>query len=349
MNRASIARNASRLASTLAIFAALAACGGGGGDDSGDVDITDDPAPSLPTALKFGIGTKDSAPLTFASSIDTTTVTIAYPLLGFSGTWDRAASAYTLVGATGVNSSPVPPLLGTFSNQIVETLTWTGDGSPTAGKLEQITPASNAAFFVPEPVQTTIAGNLLTLSYPGETSPPPLDWDSYLGLWVDDTQIDPWRLASFGGATLSLAIERIRMVLDLMAFINANDIAISAAGANGLVTNCSPRPGAATGTRRIALANADGELNPGDGLVVTYSNCWLDDATDDVDQLLDGAITLNGYIENATDAGAFVSTGFDEFRFDSLEVRETETVGSVVNVDPTAVVTSGTLTLFVQP
>lgn len=346
MNRASIARNASRLASTLAIFATLAACGGGG-DDGGTIDITDDAAPPLPAVLKFGIGTKDSAPLTFSSSVDTTTVTIAYPLLSFGGTWDRGSGAYTLAGSTGVNSSPVPPLFGNFGNQIVETLAWTGDGSPTAGKLEQITPAGNA-FFLPDPVQTTIVGNVLTLSYPNET-PLDLDWDSYLNLWVDDTQIDPWRLASFGGATLSLAIERIRMILDLMAFINANDTAISAAGANGLVTNCSPRPGAATGTRRIALANPDGELNPGDGLIVTYSDCWIDDATDDVDQLLDGSITLSGYIENATDAGVFVSTGFDEFRFESLEVRETETVGSVVNVDPTAVVTSGTLTLFVQP
>lgn len=350
MISASIFRDASRLVLMLAISAALGACGSGGDDvddDGGDVDITDEPAPPLPALVKFGIGTKDGAPLTFTANLDTTAVVIAYPLLGFGGTWDRNAGAYSLTGGTSVSTTPSPPLFGGFSNQIVDPLAWVGYNPPSAGKLEQITPAGNP-FFLPDPVQATFGSVGVRLTYPSET-PLDVDWDTYVNLWLDDTQIDAWRLASFGGATMSLAIERVRMILDLMAFINANDMAISAAGSTGLVTACSPRPGAATGTRRIALANPDGEFNPGDDLVVTYENCWIDDPTDDIDQLLDGSITLSGYIENVTDAGDFVSTGFDEFRFDSLKVRETETVGSVVNVDPASVVTTGTLTLFVQP
>lgn len=338
---------AARLLPLLVVCAALSACGGGGGDDGGDVDVADDPAPPLPAVVRFGVGTKDAAPLTFTAGIGPAPVAIAYPLLGFSGTWNRTADAYTMAGNTAVNSSPVPPLFGSFNNQIVEALAWVGSRSPTAGKLEQITPAGSP-FFLPNPVQSTVTANGVTLTYPGQASLV-VDFDTFIALWADDTQPVPWRVASFGGTAMALAVDRVRMALDLMAFVNANDTAISAAGAAGLQTACSPRPGAAAGTRRVALADPDGELNPGDGLVVTYTNCWVDDPTNDIDQLLDGTIRLNNYIENATGARAFVSTGFDELRFESLTMRETETAGGTVSVDPTAIVTTGTLSLFVEP
>jgi hypothetical protein len=133
------------------------------------------------------------------------------------------------------------------------------------------------------------------------------------------------------------------MVLDLMATINANDLRISAAG--GYVTACSPRPGAATGTRTIALANQDGQLNPGDSIVVTYRDCWIDDATDDIDLLWNGTITMSGYIENKSP----FSTGFEEIRFNGLAEYETITSAGTVTVEPLALVTNGTMTLFVTP
>lgn len=332
-------------AAALALVASLSACGGGGGGD-GDGNgngITDDPAPPMPSIVTFGIGTKDDARLTFSASIESVPVTISYPLLGFNGSWNRTTQSYTLNGATGVASAPSPPLFGSFANQIVETLAWTGDNEPTTGKIENSTPAGNA-FFLPQAVQSTIIGGGLTLTYPGEV-PLAVDRDTYLNLWTDDARPEWWRLASFGGASLGLALDRIRLILDLMAFVNGNDLAISGAGAAGLETACSPRPGAATGSRRIALADPDGELNPGDDLVVTYTNCWIDDPADDVDVLLNGTIRLNGYIENASP----VSTGFDEFRFDALAEQETGTNGGVVTVDPIVVTTTGTLTLFVTP
>jgi hypothetical protein len=327
-------------AAAMVIVAGLSGCGGGGGDspDGGDVEITDDPAPPMPVAVNFGIGTKAGAPLTLTSG----PISISYPLLSFNGTWDRNAKAYTLSGGTGTSSGP--SLFGTFASQLVEPLAWVGSTLPTRGKIESITPAGNS-FFLPDPVQSTVTSTGLTLTYPGVT-PLAVDWDRYIGLWAEvPEQPDHWRLASFGGATVALAIERMTVVLELMAFINGNDQAIAASGAAGLVTACSPRPGASTGTRRIALTNPDGEFNPGDGLTVTYNNCWIDDPADDVDILRNGTITLSLYIENATP----FSTGFDEFRFDALTDQETETAGGVVTVDPTAIVTTGTLTLFVTP
>lgn len=110
------------------------------------------------------------------------------------------------------------------------------------------------------------------------------------------------------------------------------------------MTSCSLQPGTTTpGTRKIALANPHGELNPGDDLIVTYTNCWLDDPADTYDVLLDGTITMNGYIENSTP----FSTGFDEFRFDSLVERET--ANGIVDPTSPPVTTTGTLTLFVTP
>lgn len=333
-------RIAPRLLSAFAIAIMVAACGGGGDSDGGGggVDITDDPAPPMPTTVTFNVGTKDSARLTLTAD----GISIAYPLLAYNGTWNRTAQAWTLSGRTGVDSGPA--LFGAFQVASVVPVSWTGDSPPTSGKLEFITPAGNS-FFLPQLVQATFDTGTppVLLTYGPSTIR--YDWDAYLSLWPDDTQPREWRLASFGGTVSFLVADRTQLILDLMAYINANDTRIASAGAAGLVTDCSPRPGAATGTRKIALANPDGELNPGDGLVVTYTNCWVDDPTDNIDLLYNGSITLNGYIENKTP----FSTGFDEFRFNSLSEQETETVGSVVNVDPLPIVTTGTMTLFVTP
>jgi hypothetical protein len=315
----------------------LAACGGGD-DDSGPTAIADEAAPPMPTTVNFNIGTKDTARLTF--TVDG--VSIAYPLLRYTGTWNRTAQAWTLRGSTGVDSGTM--LFGAFSVQVIEALNWTGDDAPSSGKMEFVTPAGNS-FFPGQTVQATIDSNPQPILLTFGTATIRYDWDSYLMVWPDDTQPNQWRLASFGGTASALAAESGRMVLELMAFINANDLRIATAGAAGLDTACSPRPGASTGTRKIALANPDGELNPGDGLIVTYSNCWIDDPTDNIDLLFNGSITLTGYIENRSP----FATGFDQITFNSLAENETETAGQVVTVVQPPVVTTGTMTLFVTP
>jgi hypothetical protein len=339
MRTASALRNAPGLITAIAISVLLAACGGGG-DDGGSaaVDVSDEPAPPMPTTVNFNIATKDSARLTFAAD----GISIAYPLLKFSGTWNRTAQTWRLTGSTGVDSGSM--LFGAFSAQVIEPLTWSGDKPPATGKLEFITPAGNS-FFPGQTVQTTIDSDPQPILLTYNTESIRYDWDSYLLAWADTMTPSQWRLASFGMTASALVADRGRIVLELMAFINANDLRISAAGAAGLDTACSPRPGAATGTRKIALANPDGELNPGDGLIVTYTNCWLDEPTNDIDLLYNGSITLSGYIENKTP----FSTGFDEFRFNSLAENETTTVAGVVTVVQPPVVTTGTMTLFVTP
>ena len=334
MHSAFSLRGAPGLFTAIVISVFLAACGGGG-DDAVDIEDTKQ---QMPTTVNFNIGTKDSARLTF--SVDG--VSIAYPLLKYSGTWNRTAQAWTLRGSTGVDSGPM--LFGAFSVQVIEALNWAGDSAPSSGKMEFVTPAGNS-FFPGQTVQTTIDSNPQPILLTFGAATIRYDWDSYLLVWPDDTQPDQWRLASFGGTASALAAESGRMVLELMEFIYANDVRISTAGAAGLDTACSPRPGAATGTRKIALANQDGELNPGDGLIVTYSNCWIDDPADNIDLLFNGSLTLTGYIENRSP----FATGFDQITFNSLTENETETAGQVVTVVQPPVVTTGTMTLFVTP
>lgn len=348
MGIASVPGAMARRSATLVVAALLGACGGGGGDDV--VVDTDDPAPSLPTIVKFGIGTKATAPLTVTA---TGVGVVAYPSLGFNGEWNRAASAFTLGGGTGVSSGAT--LYGDMTERIAEPLRWVaapepwiGDNIPTEGKLETETPLSNTNFpgYL---VQTAISSTGLTLSYQSSTLALP-DWGAFEDLWEDPATPAEWQLASFGGSTLSLAIDRSRLVLDLMAYVNARDREIAAAGAAGIEAPCDLPPGSTTrGSRKIALANPDGQLNPGDSLVMTYTDCWLDDPGDNVDIWLEGTVVLSGYIENADDSGALVSTGFDEFRFESLKSRDTETVGGALIPDDLELVTTGTMTLFVTP
>lgn len=325
---------ARRLLSALAIAMLVVACGGGDDGGGGGIDITDDPAPPMPTSINYGFGTKDAAPLAFSAD----GISLSYPLLQFRGTWNRTANTWTMTGSTGVHSGA--QLFGNFGVQAVEPLQFSADGTPVAGKLEFITPAGNS-FFLSQPVQVTLSSTSALVAYGTTTAS--FGWDDFLLLWPDTAQPDAYRLASFGTTTSALAADRGKMVLDLMAVINANDLKISAAG--GYVTACSTPPGAVAGSRTIALANPDGELNPGDGIVVTYANCWVDDPSDSIDLLWNGKITMSGYIETRSP----FSTGFDEIRFDGLAENETETVGGAVNIVQPAILTNGTLTLFVTP
>jgi len=322
---------------------ALSACGGGG--DDGDGGGTDEPAPPMPTVIKYGIGTKQGDELKFSSAIESINVAISYPSLDVGGTWNRGTQAYTLSGSTNVGNIPAPPLFGPFRTTVVEPLAWIGSNSPSAGKIENVT-LDGSVLSLADPVQSTVTPTGFRLTYPGQTARD-VDAATYLNLWVVVQEPDWWRLASFGGATLSLALEPIRQILDLMAFINGNDLKIAAAGAAGLVTSCSLQPGKSTpGTRKIALENPDGALNPGDTLVVTYTDCWIDNPTDDVDALVNGTVRLVNYIENAS-AGTFVSTGFREIRFESLTQRET--LNGIVDTTVPPITITGTLSLFVTP
>lgn len=333
-NTSLVARSGARFLSAIAIAMLVAACGGGddNGGGGGGTIIADDPAPPMPSTVNFGIGTKDAARL----SVSVDTVAIAYPALQFQGTWNRTANTWTLRGSTNVESGA--QLFGAFRVQAIEPLEFTGTDSPSRGKLEFTTlvfPAQSvqAAFSLSDPPVLTVYG-LERKTW---------QWDAFLLVWTDTLQPSHWRLASFGTTASGLVVDRGQLVLDLMATINANDLKI--AGGGGYETACSPRPGASTGTRRIALANPDGQLSPGDTVVVTYTNCWIDDPTDDIDLMLNGTITMSGYIENK----APFSTGFDEVRFNALAENETETVAGAVTVMEPAIVTSGTMTLFVTP
>jgi hypothetical protein len=330
-------RTAGRLLSAIAIAVLVAACGGGDDDGGGGgTIITDDQAPPMPTTVSFNVGTKDAARL----AISADSIGFSYPQLAFAGTWNRTANTWTLRGSTEVDSGP--QLFGSFSARAVEPLQFFADDTPAAGTMEFVAPLGNSFIPAGATMQVKVGANVVVTNMVNLIDHT-YDWDTFLSMWIDATQHPTERLASFGTTTAGLVADRGKMVLDLMATINANDLRISATG--GYVTACSPRPGAATGTRTIALANQDGQLNPGDTIIVTYRDCWIDDPTDDIDLLWNGTITMSGYVENKSP----FSTGFEEIRFNGLAEYETITSAGTVTVEPLALVTNGTMTLFVTP
>jgi len=324
--------------SAIAVAVMAAACGGGGG---GSVDgtvnpvITDDPAPPMPANVNFTFGTKASAPL----ALSTPGVVLSYPRIAFAGTWNRMADTWTMRGQADVESGA--QLFGNFSARAIDPAQFSADDTPTAGKLEYVAPPGNTFIPAGAIMQVTVGAQALVVNMTNLIDHT-YAWDVFLDMWTDTNQHPTERLASFGVNASGLVADRGKMVLDLMAAINVSDQQIQTAA--GYATQCSPRPGAGTGSRLITLASQDGHLNPGDTVLVTYTNCWVDDPSDSIDVLLNGTVTMAGYIESKSP----FATGFDEIRF-NLSENETETVGGTVMVMQPAVSTNGTMTLFVSP
>lgn len=59
--------------------------------------------------------------------------------------------------------------------------------------------------------------------------------------------------------------------------------------------------------------NSDGTLNPGDGFNWLLADCWDNDPTDNIDDLLNGEIDTIGYTEVITSAGLIDIIGFEPF------------------------------------
>ena len=76
-------------------------------------------------------------------------------------------------------------------------------------------------------------------------------------------------------------------------------------------------------------------------------DCWLDDPTDDTDELLNGVIQAESYIEDVDASNTITHVGFERIRFVDYTIAETEEDMSVFTIDPLATTTvNGGFTLI---
>ncbi len=81
-----------------------------------------------------------------------------------------------------------------------------------------------------------------------------------------------------------------------------------------------------------------------------FTDCWFDDVGDTEDQLLNGSVSLNTYIEVIDAQLNLTGTGYDEVIYNNLTVIETIenlTGGIVIDPEATIIINGGLDLAFV--
>lgn len=326
----------------------LLACGGGGGGgaDGGGQQ----PSPQMPRNMNYNITTVQGAPLTLAypegnCTIDNISLagTIRTDTLALtSGSGSRMIIPGIIYQVPSAADNQFAPLAPWVDNQ----LSWGSSGYPTAGQLRIINNLTGSDWILID-VDPSISpgGGVRLTNYVGYTSVGTtvnFGWEGFIS--VADNVSAPLfqRKASLGFSGMALGYAQAAIVIDWLAFVD-NDVNVgrlASAGTAGVTENCDPRPGAPLGTRKIVWRDnvANGGVGPGDGFTVTYNQCFVDDPGDDVDEILDGTIRMNGYI--LTDNPFAI--GMAEVRFENFS--RTETHSNVVTIHTRAI--NGGLSFF---
>ena len=323
------------------LLAALSLASCGGGDDGGDV--VDTPA-TIPDVLNYEIKQADDTDLVIDQSERSVTITSAL----LTGTFDRTNDDFTLVPfgpAMSVDAgSFLDGLYGSeFNNyvlQVEKTLTWNSDNSPTDGEfvIRDQTVVTR--------IRVTATPTGVDLEYfPSSVADPVLNssvsWQEFDGMFADESAEAYERIAAFAYSVLRFMYEQGGLVISSLEYLGDNDLLLE--NNLSLAESCDPYPYGTTdptvsdpGETLITWNDDsfDGSLGPGDSFLAFYTECWVNDDSDDFDQLYDGSVNLVYYVEVEQD-GVITRIGFEPFDsatggidFDNIEIIETETDAS---------------------
>jgi hypothetical protein len=131
-------------------------------------------------------------------------------------------------------------------------------------------------------------------------------WDQFEQLL--DTSLDPIeQLASFGYQVIHFLFEQVDFVTQIFGYIDDYDVDLEQAGTISEMCDAFSAAGLTApsgvvdqGLRSLSWidSNSNGTLGPGDSFTGSLDECWVNDPTDTVDQLLNGLGDFIGYIEN---------------------------------------------------
>lgn len=279
----------------------IIATGGGGGDDGGDTidDIDPGPVNILPTYNFFlkNVQGEDSlltaafgSGLTVSIDIDgllANTVDVSVDAnneVTFLSYVARASSRFDLI----LSSGDLLPADSTITVMLTEDLTFDVIGAPpTSGAFD--------VFFLFDSVSVNVVGNGVQLSLNGGGAAT-YTWDEFENLLDDDAQETWVRLASLAGGALEFLYEYSFNVADILDELEL------ATFTNPLVESCdmftgTPPAGVLAQGEVTITWTGSGELSPGDDFTWQFNQCWLDEANNNLDDLLDGSVLLENYTE----------------------------------------------------
>jgi hypothetical protein len=238
-------------------------------------------------------------------------------------------------------------LFGDFRVDVTNTLTFPEEDVPTAGAYEVMTISNTTAVLVNSPAD----GVFVTL-------------DSGLPefyLWGDFDTDNPGapqhvQRASFALGALGFMLDQMGFAVEALEFIGDNESVLTGQGtARDVCDVFVSFPGITNNPGFLDMTwrdNGDGFLSFGDDFEALFTECWEDDPSDAVDELLDGTVFLNDYYEAIDGNCRVISAGFDDVDYENLDIAETgsdQPFGGNVAVSSTVRVNGNFALLFNQP
>jgi len=231
-----------------------------------------------------------------------------------------------------VDSDVGLPFLGAFTIEVTEEMPLLPGSPPDSGAFNVVTAT--------ETITLQAFANGVEIRLDGGL-PMVLTWDE-LGEFVFDDQVFDWqRRAALAAEILEFTFIQILSLTETLNWVNDDFATI-----NPLVASCDAFTGSppadvlALGESTFTWMGSGSIPLGGDDFAWDFTDCWFDDVGDTEDQLLNGSISLNTYIEVIDAQLNLTGTGYDEVIYNNLTVEETiEHPAGVFAIDPDDTIT----------
>lgn len=193
-------------------------------------------------------------------------------------------------------------------------------------------------------------------------------WDEFEQLFDDPTASQAEQLASFGFQAIGFLFEQTDLVTEVLGLIDDNQADLKQAGTITEMCDAFADAGLAApagtvnqGMRTLSWidANSNGQVGPGDDFVGTLDECWVNDPTDDIDEILNGVGNFYGYVENVdSNREVITAIGFTAVNppnpggvmYSGFSISETEeTSPGTAEITNVIGLTGGVSVLFTEP
>lgn len=226
-----------------------------------------------------------------------------------------------------VDSDVGIPFLGAFVIEVIEDLQFQADGPPSSGVIEIRT--------ITETVSLEASLNGVELRF-GTATPIILTWGQLESLIDSDFAIEWQRRAALAAEILEFVLAQAFGVTDALNLVDSR-----LATVNPLVGSCDaftggPPPNVLAQGESTFTWMGSGDIPiGGDDFQWAFTDCWFDDPSNGMDQLLNGVIDLNDYFEVIDSDFQLIGTGFNEVIFNDFTIDLTnENPPGMFTIDP---------------
>ena len=307
---------------TVLIFGVISILGTGGGDGEGNGGISAGLLPTYNFNIGRGIDTSGDASNGITVNVPTNGSTAFLrldpnPLVGTfqCDTNSEECGLATIDSETFLDVFDQTAILivGNLRIQILNQVIIGVSGLPVIGRIQIESVAApdglGEGFIIVE--MATCTGGAGVNIYDNTVLLGCYTWNDFDQLFDNSTN-PAEQLAAFGFQVIEFLFEQVDFVTEVLGLIDENAADLQQAGSieevcdafsdAGLTvpTNIIGRTVPDQGIRSLAWvdSNSDSILGPSDGFVGTLNECWFNDPTDDVDEILNGVGNFLGYVEN---------------------------------------------------